>query len=121
MTRLCRSRFERDDILEAQVVCGTGHVPNAPACLSLINSLAVNSGLMKGVSPRSICQSTNGAQCCVSWANDVVGLLEGDLVSVAVKTYNECITSALSGLARNVQLRGVCTTQCLSDRPGGCT
>ncbi|RDX49881.1 hypothetical protein OH76DRAFT_1349897 [Lentinus brumalis] len=24
MTRLCRSRFERDDVLEAQVVCGTG-------------------------------------------------------------------------------------------------
>ncbi|KAH9891938.1 DUF221-domain-containing protein [Cubamyces lactineus] len=27
LTRLCRMRFERDDILEAQVVCGTGSVP----------------------------------------------------------------------------------------------
>ncbi|KAI0671009.1 DUF221-domain-containing protein [Trametes maxima] len=27
LTRLCRARFERDDILEAQVVCGTGTAP----------------------------------------------------------------------------------------------
>ncbi|KAI0714066.1 hypothetical protein C8T65DRAFT_738952 [Cerioporus squamosus] len=29
MTRLCRSRFERDDVLEAQVVCGTGQATEA--------------------------------------------------------------------------------------------
>ncbi|KAI0632056.1 DUF221-domain-containing protein [Trametes polyzona] len=27
LTRLCRARFERDDILEAEVVCGTGNAP----------------------------------------------------------------------------------------------
>ncbi|KAF9242543.1 hypothetical protein BU15DRAFT_86750 [Melanogaster broomeanus] len=32
MTRMCRSRFEQDDILEAEVVCGTGNTnPRSPS------------------------------------------------------------------------------------------
>ncbi|PCH40020.1 hypothetical protein WOLCODRAFT_116507 [Wolfiporia cocos MD-104 SS10] len=29
LTRICRARFERDDLLEAQAVCGNGQVPEA--------------------------------------------------------------------------------------------
>ncbi|KAH9846366.1 DUF221-domain-containing protein [Lenzites betulinus] len=39
LTRLCRARFERDDILEAQVVCGTGDAPE-----EIIDAAQTNDG-----------------------------------------------------------------------------
>ena len=103
------------------VQCFGSHVPNRQSCQNLINSLNANSGSSVGNSPRSICQTTNANQCCVSWANNAPGLVEGDLVNAAVKTYNQCVTSGLSGLTRNTNLHGVCTTQCLSNRATGCS
>ncbi|KAJ7615956.1 hypothetical protein FB45DRAFT_680231, partial [Roridomyces roridus] len=71
-------------------------------------------------SPRSICQTVNGNQCCVSWANAVSGLIQLDLVSAANDVLNDCGGNDISGLTRNTNLNGICTTQCLSNRPSGC-
>lgn len=103
------------------VSCSGSHVPVAASCAALISSLRSNGPTVLGISPRSLCLSVSGNQCCVSWANAVNGLQESDLVSAAQSIYTSCIPKANSGLARDVNLHGVCTTQCLSDRPDGCT
>ncbi|EJD37923.1 hypothetical protein AURDEDRAFT_116665 [Auricularia subglabra TFB-10046 SS5] len=103
------------------VQCFGSNVPNRQACQNLINSLNANSGSSVGNSPRSICQTTNGNQCCVSWANVASGLTQGMLVSAANAVQNGCVVNGQSGLSRNTNLNGVCTTQCLSSRATGCS
>ncbi|KZW00142.1 hypothetical protein EXIGLDRAFT_722714 [Exidia glandulosa HHB12029] len=95
------------------VTCDGGNVPNAPACANLIASLSANSGTGLGVSPRSICQTTNGNTCCVSWHNPAPGLVESMLIAGANAAYNGCVVHGLSGLTQNTVLNGVCTKQCL--------
>ncbi|EJD50801.1 hypothetical protein AURDEDRAFT_111961 [Auricularia subglabra TFB-10046 SS5] len=103
------------------VQCFGSNVPNRQACQNLINSLSANSGTGVGNSPRSICQTTNGNQCCVSWADVASGLTQGMLVSAANAVQNGCVVNGQSGVSRNTDLNGVCTTQCLSDRASGCS
>jgi hypothetical protein len=46
----------------------------------------------------------------------------GALVDPAVDVGQECVRGGgVRGLAHNALLAGVCTTQCLSNRPDGCT
>ncbi|EJD50783.1 hypothetical protein AURDEDRAFT_47322, partial [Auricularia subglabra TFB-10046 SS5] len=103
------------------VQCSGSNVPNRQACSNLIASLNTNGGTGVGNSPRSICQTTNGNQCCVSWADVASGLTEGELVPAANAVFNGCVVNGQSGVSRNTDLNGVCTTQCLSDRATGCS
>jgi hypothetical protein len=104
------------------VTCSGSHVPNTDSCNQLIDSLLSNGGVVLGDSPRSVCLTQNGAQCCTSWSAVVHGLQEFSLASAATKILNNCVgPNRQSGLARNVNLQGVCLTQCLSDRATGCT
>lgn len=102
-------------------ICSESHVARLGACSSLISNLKNNKGANVGLSPRSICLKQNGNQCCVSWKDPVGGLKQGMLVSTAQKSYNKCRNAGtVSARANDVNLHGVCTSQCLSDRPGGC-
>lgn len=73
---------------------------------------------------RSLCMIGAEGKCCVSWANNVSGLKLAYLVNAGKKTLSQCEkvnSRAVSGKARDANLNGVCTTQCLSDRPEGCS
>ncbi|EJD46683.1 hypothetical protein AURDEDRAFT_63090 [Auricularia subglabra TFB-10046 SS5] len=102
------------------VVCDSSNVPSSDACSNLLNVLNSNGGVQLDPTARSICQSANGFQCCVSWASNVSGLHVGDLVSAASKSYNSCVVNGRSARTLNTNLNGVCTVQCLSNRPDGC-
>ncbi|EJD46695.1 hypothetical protein AURDEDRAFT_62926 [Auricularia subglabra TFB-10046 SS5] len=99
--------------------CDGGHVPNANLCNNLIDSLSNDGGRSVAPSPRSICLS-NGGTCCVSWHNVVPGLVQGHLVNAARDAYNGCVTHGFSGATDDTNLNGICTRQCLSNRPDGC-
>ncbi|KAJ7056269.1 hypothetical protein C8F01DRAFT_367600 [Mycena amicta] len=102
------------------VTCSTAHTASTSICSQLVNSL--DTGTSIGNSPRSICLGQSSSnQCCVSWSAAVGTMPESDLFSAAQKTFNGCWSAVSgSGLARNVNLDGVCVTQCLSNRPDGC-
>ncbi|EJD46735.1 hypothetical protein AURDEDRAFT_63018 [Auricularia subglabra TFB-10046 SS5] len=101
------------------VTCSGYNIPSASVCASLISSLRTNGGTPWPASPRSICLSS-GSTCCVSWHDPVPGLVEGYLIGAADAAFNACVTDGLSGATTNTNLNGVCTRQCLSDRPTGC-
>jgi hypothetical protein len=106
------------------VICSTGAAASASICSQLITTLTNNAGTVIGDSPRAVCLGQSGNECCVSWSNAVGPMIEGNLISAATLVYNSCLAVTelnMSGLARNVILNGGCVTQCLSNRPGGCT
>ncbi|KAJ7795114.1 hypothetical protein B0H14DRAFT_2920986 [Mycena olivaceomarginata] len=104
------------------VTCSGSHTADVNSCRQLISSLSSNGGQAWGVpSPRSICTTQNGNQCCVSWADAVSGLTQGNLVNAAQAVLNDCAGSTVSGLSRDTNLNGVCTTECLSNRATGCS
>lgn len=87
-------------------------------CLALISTL---SGAGVSTSPRAICLSQSGNQCCISWGNVVPGLVQNSLYNGANNARNGCGGGVLvSAVVRDVNLHGVCTNQCLSNRPSGC-
>ncbi|KAJ7617205.1 hypothetical protein FB45DRAFT_1034498 [Roridomyces roridus] len=117
LTRARRGQCNGD-----QVTCNLQFAANKVACQQLINSIAANPNNILPPSPRFICSSLNGDQCCISWADDVQGLTQGALLSMA-QTQLECEpgNAIVSAFAHNVDLNGECTAQCLSNRPDGCT
>jgi hypothetical protein len=103
-----------------QVICHDSNQVFDSYCYDVLSALQSQSNQQVPVSPRSFC--VNG--CCVSWANDANGLLYGDLIPAAESVLANCVQSDsgyVSGLTRDTLLAGTCTTQCLSDRPQGCT
>lgn len=105
------------------VICGgADSAPNPDTCSRLIDYLIFSPTTQLGTDPRSLCLVVNGGQCCVSWASAVSGLVTGDLVRAAVSTYDRCANGPPTrfGLMREVNLKGKCTAQCLSNRPDGC-
>ncbi|KAJ7456484.1 hypothetical protein FB451DRAFT_1276107 [Mycena latifolia] len=103
------------------VTCSGSHKAEGGICQQLVNSLNSNSGTVIGDSPRSICLGQGGNECCVSWSAAVGAMPQGDLFTAANKIFQDCFGSTISGLARNVNLNGGCVTECLSNRPTGCS
>lgn len=102
-----------------QVQCNSAHSAYTTVCSALINSLR---SVGVSTAPRSICLSQSGNQCCISWANPAPGLVQTELYNAANKARNSCGGGgSVSAIARDVNLHGVCTSQCLSNRPNGCT
>lgn len=102
-----------------QVQCNSAHSAYTTVCSALINSLR---SVGVSTAPRSICLSQSGNQCCISWANPAPGLVQTELYNAANKERNNCGGGgSVSAIARDVNLHGVCTSQCLSNRPNGCT
>ncbi|KAJ7153882.1 hypothetical protein C8R43DRAFT_1186704 [Mycena crocata] len=103
------------------VTCSGSHKADSQLCSQLVNTLSSNSGHVVGNSPRAICLGQGGNQCCVSWSAAVGNMPQGDLFNAANKVFHNCFGSSISGLARNVALNGGCVTECLSNRPDGCS
>ncbi|EIN04158.1 hypothetical protein PUNSTDRAFT_55734 [Punctularia strigosozonata HHB-11173 SS5] len=101
------------------VTCSGSHQAIASVCSTLIGQVC-NSGGSVSASPRSLCLSSSGNQCCISWSANVGAFAEFDLCTAAQDVQNECAGNAVSGVARNVNLNGGCVTQCLSNRATGC-
>lgn len=101
-----------------QVVCDGSNMAYTSVCNALISTL---SGAGVSTSPRAICLSQSGNQCCISWGNVVPGLVQNSLYNAANNARNGCGGGGLvSAVVRDVSLHGVCTNQCLSNRPTGC-
>ncbi|KAJ7268207.1 hypothetical protein B0H12DRAFT_1045550 [Mycena haematopus] len=100
------------------VVCDTHNGAEATLCSALIDELD-SSGTI-GNSPRAICIGSQSFYCCISWSKPVGDMPKSDLVNAARDTYNQCYGDLISGEANNVNLNGVCVTQCLSDRATEC-
>ncbi|KAK3344563.1 hypothetical protein B0H65DRAFT_508453 [Neurospora tetraspora] len=101
------------------VTCSGSHKAYQPVCINLINSLSSQSIPQ---SPRSVCLSQGGNQCCISWANVVQDAQFWYLQSAAWKALNGCVSNNhVSGLTRDTLIGNTCTTQCLSDRASGCS
>lgn len=102
------------------VTCSGSHLASTDICSQLVNSL--NTGISIGNSPRSICLGQSNNQCCVSWSGAVGTMPESNLVNAANKIFATCWSPTNgSGLARNVILNNICVTECLSNRPDGCS
>ncbi|GKT52492.1 uncharacterized protein ColSpa_12673 [Colletotrichum spaethianum] len=105
------------------VTCSGSHQGPASACAQLIVSIAgPRSGQSVPSSPRSFCLTGSGGNCCVSWANPLSNAYYSQLVPAAQKVNNQCQSGGwVSGLSRDTLIGNTCTTQCLSDRPNGCS
>ncbi|KAJ7694408.1 hypothetical protein B0H17DRAFT_980823 [Mycena rosella] len=106
------------------VTCSGSHAASPTLCTQLIATVNANSGNIIGDAPRAVCLGQSSNQCCISWSDAVGPMLQGALAPAATKVFDVCFAdSALleSGLDRDVILNGGCVTQCLSNRPGGCT
>lgn len=102
------------------VTCSGSNLASTNICSQLVNSL--NTGISIGNSPRSICLGQSNNQCCVSWSGAVGTMPESNLVNAANKIFATCWSPTNgSGLARNVILNNICVTECLSNRPDGCS
>lgn len=101
-----------------QVTCHTSNQAYTTVCSALIGTLG-GSGV--GTAPRSICLSQSGNQCCISWGNPVPSLVQSNLYNAANSARNRCGSSGLvSAIVADTNLHGICTNQCLSNRPDGC-
>lgn len=105
------------------VICYSSHKASNGVCQSLLSALSANSGNTVSRSPRAVCQGQGDNSCCTSWSVEVGGNLRyGDLYDAANKIIGQCNSGgSISGLARDVNLAGTCTTQCLSNRASGCS
>ncbi|KAJ6522727.1 hypothetical protein B0H19DRAFT_973239, partial [Mycena capillaripes] len=107
------------------VTCSSSHAASAAVCTELLNTIRANPNGVIGSSPRAVCLGHGSAtECCTSWSQDVDAMLQGALLAAANKVYSVCFAPSNtneSGPARHVALNGGCLTQCLSNRPTGCT
>ncbi len=103
-----------------RVSCFNSNKPALNTCRDLVNNVRGSSQVLSN-SPRSICLTRSGQQCCISWSKDIGRVRESDLHSAASKTMNQCIPEGLSGKATDVNINNQCLTQCLSNRPNGCS
>ncbi|KAK3389584.1 hypothetical protein B0H63DRAFT_445764 [Podospora didyma] len=101
------------------VVCDKNHAPALNTCNELVKRIK-GSSLTLNSSPRSVCLSRSGGNCCISWASDIGNVRESDLYNAAKKSLDRCVGEKNSGRATDVAINGKCLNQCLSDRATGC-
>ncbi|KAK0723594.1 hypothetical protein B0T26DRAFT_622866, partial [Lasiosphaeria miniovina] len=101
------------------VSCDGGHAPALNTCTELVNRVRTST-LTLNSSPRSVCLSRSGKNCCISWSKDIGSVREADLFNAGKNVLDRCVGENNSGLARDVSINGNCLTECLSDRATGC-
>lgn len=101
--------------------CFNDNQAAASACEALINGLLTSNNALP-TSPRSVCATTSGNQCCASWADNLSGARINWLHNAADAVLKTCRGSGgwVSGKSYDTSLGSTCTTQCLSNRPDGC-
>jgi len=104
-----------------KVDCDSRHQASTRICGLLWRTLVSSGGRAVPRSPRAVCLSQRGEQCCTSWAREVPRpLFYRDLAPAVQKISTSCAGNRVSGLSRDTNLAGTCTTQCLSNRADGC-
>ncbi|RPB25476.1 hypothetical protein L211DRAFT_783095 [Terfezia boudieri ATCC MYA-4762] len=104
------------------VTCSGSRQASTISCRVLLNTLKSSGGNTVPRSPRAVCLSQSGNQCCTSWAKEMSNpLYFRNLAPAVEKIINNCAGGNVSGLTRDTNLAGTCTTQCLSNRPNGCS
>jgi len=118
----------RDEVSSRDAGCGTNtikcsgsHAYDGDLCKQLFNSLQAN--LYMSSEPRAVCLGQGNDQCCISWSKTAkYSMRQKDILPSAQRVFSECGSSYyLSGQEWNVLLDGTCVSQCLSNRPSGCT
>lgn len=114
--------------LAARQVCGPPDVrclpdstivPDVQACQLLIAALDVLPAFPIGNTTHAICAGLdNHEQCCVSWEKAGDDLESTDLVPAALSIFSRCVPGGQrAGAAADVDLRGECTRECLTNTP----
>ncbi|KAI0902851.1 hypothetical protein F4823DRAFT_569295 [Ustulina deusta] len=102
------------------LVCDNSHLADRNACANLINDLRGSSQDVPG-SPRSICGTYSGSQCCVSWNTPVQNARRDNLAAAAQKVLDGCQgDTGVSGETNDTLIGSTCAKQCLSNRATGC-
>ena len=118
--RACFLDLNLNLLLTPRRSCSSGHAATRSVCQTLIDEVC-SSGNSLSSSPRSLCLSQSGSQCCISWSADVGAFPESNLCGAANNVFATCTANAVSGLQRNTPLNGGCVTECLSNRATGCS
>ena len=101
------------------IKCSSGHPYHGPTCNTLI-SLLGSTYVLNGY--QAVCLDLGVGQCCISWSKATrFPIMQKDLVPSAQRSLNTCGLARMSGQEWNVRLGDTCLSQCLSDRPTGCT
>ncbi|KAK3294181.1 uncharacterized protein B0H64DRAFT_475687 [Chaetomium fimeti] len=96
--------------------CSGNHQAPTGDCYNLLAALSNDLNEIPE-SPRNI-RYTN---CYASWSRAASGV-RAELYNAGADIYNTCNSNGrVSGLKRNVNIQGTTLTQCLSDRPNGCS
>ncbi len=105
------------------VSCHHSNVPGHNICNQLLQYViktAFDIYIGAG-SPRSICLNVGTSNtCCVSWGRPFGRVMMSKFYPAGLKIWEACVTNAMSGHARDVEIDGKCFSQCLSNRPTGC-
>lgn len=102
------------------VECTISDLAFRPVCHALAWAL---SDARVPKAPRSTCLKQERNQFCISWANEVKGkgMVYSDLFGGALAALNQCPDGdTISARVRDVNLRSICTMQCLSNNPNLC-
>lgn len=97
------------------LVCDTRNTAQKSECQDLINAVT-NSPVVVTGGPRDLCLRG----CCISWSRDAT-FERGNLAPAAIECMNFCKTNTISCKAFGVDLQGTILSQCLSNRPKGCS
>ncbi|KAL2024977.1 hypothetical protein VTK56DRAFT_3676 [Thermocarpiscus australiensis] len=113
--------LERRQCGAYNVLCGPIHFANSGVCNLLILHITSIGDTGIPYSPRSVCITTAGGKCCVSWAHPVSDAIKSSLIPAAKDVLSTCDQGGVvSGQSRNTIIGQTCTTQCLSNRATGC-
>lgn len=102
-----------------EIVCSKSHGPVGNACISLVNRIKDDNTQISG-GPRNIREDFAGNTCYVSWSKDA-DFPTKYLYNAANSLLQACISQTYSGKAMNTHLGSVTVTECMSDRPNGCS
>lgn len=108
---------------EPKKQCFHAHGADEDACTQLISSFDVRKNQEIPKSPQSVCIDGNTGKCCISWSRPAQNAKFTELKVTATDLNESCKYEShkVSGLVRNKILGNTCLTQCLSDRPNGCS
>jgi hypothetical protein len=115
------SELEKRQCGSNDLFCSRNYIPTNTCVVQLYSDINLTYRDTIPEAPRSICRSSStGGFCCVSWAHPARGAVRNNLLAAMQKAQYSCVLNGQSGLTRNTNLGGTCTTQCLSSDANTC-
>jgi hypothetical protein len=115
------SELEKRQCGSNDLFCSRNYIPTNTCVVQLYSDINLTYRDTIPEAPRSICRSSStGGFCCVSWAHPARGAVRNNLLAAMQKAQYGCVLNSQSGLTRNTNLGGTCTTQCLSSDANTC-